>query len=267
MSLEWPKRLDQDPELGRVIRAADASITPERVASNGAAIKAAIAAGVANTWPLWLKLGLPLLLLVGGYVLYRGLERAPLTTPIVMVEKSIDAGVIEDAIEVDAIEVDALVVDAAIVKKPKPRVVVEETPVPADAAAPVSDLPAQIALYEQARAAAAKGQVARGIELLDELFAKFPSTQLRAEAELTRAELLTRTNRLGDAATALDALIASPSHRGRRGELWRALGDVRRKQGDCRRAVEAYTHAREHVLPAAEIAKVDRGLESCAAPK
>jgi tetratricopeptide (TPR) repeat protein len=159
------------------------------------------------------------------------------------------------------IEIDAAPVVVAVVKKSKPVVVEPPPEVP-----PPSDLPAQIALYEQARAAAAAGDVARGIALLDELFAKYPATQLRAEAELTRAEYLTRANRLDDAASALDALIASPSHRGRRGELWRALGDLRRKQGDCRRAIDAYTHAREHALSTAETAKVDRGLESCAVP-
>ena len=270
MSLESPPRLKQGAEYGRILEAAETPVSPDRIASNQAAIKAAIAAGVVKSIPLWIKLGLPIVLLVGGYALYRGLARDEAPAPAPVVAVSADAMMIEpDAAPM--IELDAGVVvepDAAIaVVKKQPVKRVEVVVVDAGAPAPQSDLPAQIALYEQARQAAAKGEVARGIDLLDELFTRFPSTQLRAEAELTRAELLTRANRLDDAAAALDALISSAAHRGRRGELWRALGDVRRKQGDCRRAVEVYTHAREEKLSTTENAKVDRGLESCAAPK
>jgi tetratricopeptide (TPR) repeat protein len=265
MSIESPPRLSQDAELGPILKASDSPPSPDRLASNHAAIKAAIAAGVAKALPLWLKITLPLILLAGTYALYRGLvrETAPLAAPIVATPViAVDAAA--PVIAIDAAE-PVIEIDAApvVITAKKPRPVVVEPPLDAP---PPSDLPAQIALYEQARAAAAAGDVARGIALLDELFAKYPATQLRAEAELTRAEYLTRANRLDDAASALDALIASPSHRGRRGELWRALGDLRRKQGDCRRAIDAYTHAREHALSTAETAKVDRGLESCAVP-
>ena len=255
MSIESPPRLSQDAELGPILKASDAPPSPDRLASNHAKIKAAIAAGVAKSLPLWLKITLPLILLAGSYALYRGLTRetAPLAAPIVATPViAVDAAA--PVLAIDASE-PVIEIDAAPVVVEPPL----DTP-------PPSDLPAQIALYEQARAAAAAGDIARGIALLDELFAKYPATQLRAEAELTRAEYLTRANRLDDAASALDALIASPSHRGRRGELWRALGDLRRKQGDCRRAIDAYTHAREHALSVAENAKVDRGLESCAVP-
>lgn len=266
MSLESPARLKHG-ELGPILEAADRAIAPERIAANHAAIKAAIAAGAARTWPLWLKLGLPLLVVTGAYLLYQGVAREeeplpPAVREVIVVTPLVDAAVAADApIAVDAAEVP---VDAQILAK-KPRPVV----VPPDAAPPEpppSDLPAQIALYEEARAAAAKGELARGIEKLDELLARYPATQLRAEAELTRAELLTRTNRVDDAAAALEALVASAAHRGRRGELLRALGDVRRKQGDCTRAVDAYTRARAMKLHAAEIVKVERGLERCKKP-
>jgi tetratricopeptide (TPR) repeat protein len=267
MSLESPTRLKHG-ELGRIIEAADAAMAPERIASNHAAIKAAIAAGVGRTWPLWFKLGLPLLLVTAGYLLYRGVghEAAPVREVIVVTPPP-DASVAEDAAIVDDAAIDAA--EVPIDAPPKKAKVAIAAP-PPDAAPPEpppSDLPAQIALYEEARAAAAKNELARGIDLLDELLRRFPSTQLRAEAELTRAELLTRTNRLADAAAALEALVASGAHRGRRGELLRALGDVRRKQGDCPRAIEAYTRAREMKLHAAEIVKVERGLERCAPPK
>jgi len=145
----------------------------------------------------------------------------------------------------------------------RPHAVASAPPPPDPVPAP-SDLPEQIRLYEDARAAATRGELATAITLIDELLLRFPSTQLRAEAELTRAELLTRANRLPEAAAALEALAADASHRGRRGELLRALGDVRRKQGDCPAAVDAYTRARAAGLAAAELQKVERGLERCA---
>ena len=265
MSLESPKR-HTDGDLGRILEAADTPLSPERLAGNHAAIKTAIAAGVARTWPLWLKLGLPLLLVSAAYLLYRGVMRDEEVAPPrrdqpVVVVVPIDAFVEDAAIDAP-IEIDAAELPDAQPAKPKPRVVVAvEEPVPPDAAP--SDLPAQIALYEDARAAAARGELARGIERLDELLQRYPSTQLRAEAELTRAELLTRTNRLEDAAAALELLVTSAAHRGRRGELLRALGDVRRKQGDCPRAIDAYTRARAMKLNAAETVKVERGLERC----
>ena len=267
MSLESPTRLKHG-ELGRILEAADGGVTPEQIAGNHAAIKAAIAAGVARTWPLWAKLGLPILLLTGALLLVRGLsrdEQAPVVTPV-PVPVTIDAAIAPDAAEPDAAIDAAIPDDAAIAIKPKPRVTVVES-VPPDAAPPPSDLPEQIALYEDARKAAATGELARGIDKLDELLRRFPATQLRAEAEFTRAELLTRTNRLDDAAAAIETLVASDAHRGRRGELLRALGDVRRKQGDCTRAVDAYTRARALKLNSAEIVKVERGLERCATPK
>ena len=266
MSLESPTRLKHG-ELGRILDAADGGVSPERLAVNHAAIKAAIAAGVAHTWPLWAKLLLPILLLTGAVLLVRGLSRdEEKRDEVVVVPGSIDAAIAPDAAPDAAIDaaIDASVPEDA--PKPKVKVVVVAEP-PPDAAPPPSELPEQIALYEDARKAAAAGDLARGIDLLDELLRRFPATQLRAEAEFTRAELLTRTNRLADAAAAIETLVASDAHRGRRGELLRALGDVRRKQNDCTRAVEAYTRARAMKLNAAELVKVERGLERCAPPK
>ena len=265
MSLESPPRL-KTGELGRILDAADAAVTPERIAANHTAIKAAIAAGVARTWPLWLKLGLPLLLISGALLLVRGLSRdeeREIVTPVAIDAMPLDAA-LDAAIDaaIDA-ELDASIPDATIAKKSPPPIAVDAAP----PEPPPSDLPEQIALYEDARKAAAAGEPARGIDKLDELLRRFPATQLRAEAEFTRAELLTRTNRLDDAATAIETLVASDAHRGRRGELLRALGDVRRKQGDCTRAIEAYTRARGMKLNPTERVKVERGLERCATPK
>jgi hypothetical protein len=55
MSLESPPRLKHDTELGPILRAADtATVSAERLASNGVAVKATIAAGLVRaTFPLW----------------------------------------------------------------------------------------------------------------------------------------------------------------------------------------------------------------------
>jgi tetratricopeptide (TPR) repeat protein len=135
------------------------------------------------------------------------------------------------------------------------------------APAPTSELPEQIELYEAARAAGARGAFADGLTKLDDLLQRFPQTPLRPDAELTRADLLSRAGRLDDAALALDALASSPAHRGRRGELLRTLGDVHRQRKDCKAAMEAYTLAQTVTLGTAEKAKVARGIEACAPPR
>jgi tetratricopeptide (TPR) repeat protein len=150
---------------------------------------------------------------------------------------------------------------------PRPRKKPVKVPAPppdAGVEPPSSDLPEQIRLYEEARDAGRRGDFTVGIANLDELLRRFPATPLRDEAELTRAELLTRADRLGDAVRALEQLIDDPSHAGRRGELLRTLGDVHRKAGDCERAIDAYTRAQAERLSKRERAKVERGLARCA---
>jgi len=268
MSLESPPRLKHDAELGAILRAADTPVAPERIAANGDAVKAAIAAGLARaSLPLW-KIGLPLLLIVGAVALQRAGSRgdAP-AVELASREAMHGDGATTIAVAERAVERDVAPPVAAAEEPPAKRVVApqpSEPPPPPPAPPAPSDLPEQIKLYEDARAAAGRGELATGIDLLDELLRRFPTTQLRAEAELTRAELLTRANRLAEAATALEALAGSATHRGRRGELLRALGDVRRKQGDCTAAVDAYTRARAAGVGAGEAAKVDRGLARCA---
>lgn len=271
MSFEAPPRLKHDAELGPILRAADTPVAGERIAANGDAVKAAIAAGLARaSLPLW-KLVLPLVLalVAGGIVAVQRTRSSEVSAPIARDVIGRDPGPAIAIAERDVAQEPpppGEAPPAAAAPPPvvvRPHAVATPPPPPADVPAP-SELPEQIALYEQARAAAGRGELARGIDLLDELLRRFPGTQLRAEAELTRAELLTRADRLADAAAALEALAGDATHRGRRGELLRALGDVRRKQGDCAAAVAAYTRARAAGLAAGEAQKVDRGLERCA---
>lgn len=136
-------------------------------------------------------------------------------------------------------------------------------PTPAELPPAASDLPDQIKLYEAARAAKSRKEFAVALARLDELMRRFPATPLRPDVDLTRAELLMLSDRLGDAAIALDKLANDPAHRGRRGELLRTLGDVRRKQKDCPGAIDAYMRAREAKLSAQEASRVERGIERC----
>jgi tetratricopeptide (TPR) repeat protein len=268
MSFEAPPRLKHDAELGPILRAADTPVAGERIAANGEAVKAAIAAGLARaSLPLW-KLVLPfvLALVAGGIAVQRTRTRdvaAPVGRDVIARDPQPAIAIAERDVVYEPpppAEGSAPPPPAVVVR---PHAVATSVEPPADVPAP-SVLPEQIALYEDARAAAGRGDLARGIDLLDELLRRFPGTPLRAEAELTRAELLTRADRLADAAAALEALATDATHRGRRGELLRALGDVRRKQGDCAAAVDAYTRARTAGVTGAESQKVDRGLERCA---
>jgi tetratricopeptide (TPR) repeat protein len=294
MKHHGPDRLKQSQEFGELLRAADpVNVSAERLAKSAEAVRQMVVGTTpAVTFPWW-KSGLPLLVLVGivGFLLIRGARDAPRATmpqterATPAVPAILDAGAVEPA---DAAEPD-VAVDAARVEEPvdaSPRVLREpprrrpeqppalaaaevqapaSVPVDAGSEATASDLPEQIRLYEEARAAEQRREYERGIRLLDELLRRFPRSPLRADAELTRAELLTHADRPSEAVRALERLTAAASHRGRRGELLRALGDLYRKQGDCARALEAYTGALAEKLNQRERRKVDHGVERCRA--
>jgi tetratricopeptide (TPR) repeat protein len=272
MTLESPPRLKHDPALGPVIRAGDdAALSADRLVRNHDAVKAQIAAPASRAW-LW-TVGL-LMLALGGAVLVAGRLRggadAP-RSPVVAVEPAaapaaIDAGVavVIDA-TAEAAPAPAPVPPPAPVARPRRRAAASPpaAAVPAPAPGPSSDLPEQIRLYEAARTAGRQGEFATGIARIGELLGRFPGTPLRAEAELTRAELYARAGRHDEAVAALEQLIGSPAHAGRRGELLRTLGDLERQHGDCGRATEVYTRAQAERLSARERGRVARGLAGC----
>jgi tetratricopeptide (TPR) repeat protein len=293
MKHHGPDRLKQGQEFGELLRAADpVNVSAERLAKSAEAVRQmVVGTAPAVTFPWW-KIGLPLLVLAGivGFLLIGGAGDAPRATKpqteraTPAVPALLDAGAVEPA---DAAEQD-VALDAARVEEPvdapprvlrepprrrpePPALAAEEVPAPAsvpvdtgsDAAA--SDLPEQLRLYEEARAAEERREYARGIRLLEELLLRFPRSPLRADAELTRAELLTHADRPHEAVRALERLTADASHHGRRGELLRALGDLYRKQGNCARALEAYTGALAEKLSQRERRKVDHGVERCRA--
>jgi tetratricopeptide (TPR) repeat protein len=276
MTFEQPPRLRDSEHLGPLLRAAEPTVTAERLAVNAAGVKARLAAG-ATTFAAW-KLIVPLVLLLGVLVpvLIQATreraagERSAGEASIVAIAPDAgadaavaDAATLEDV--VDAAEVE-LVSDAAPEPRRRsvPRTVVADAGVDAAPEAAPSDLPEQIRIYEAARAAGRRGDLAGGLELLAELVRRFPATPLRAEAELTRAELWARADRV-EAVPALEALIADPVHRGRRGELLRTLGDLHRRRGDCPHALEAYDRALAERLGRRDRSDVERGRARCVA--
>ena len=277
MTAERPPRL-KDGELGGILRSADAGMSPERLAHNGARIKALIAGG--STFALWkllLVLGL-LGALAVPFALHErgGHDTPPPAAPIAtrVTTPPPDAGVtpVADAAAVVAVAPP----DAAPAAPVEPvhrraRVAVPRdagvAAAPPDAPAPEpSELPAEIQLYNSARDAATAGDYATAIGRIDELFQRYPTTPLRADAELTRAELLARANRLPEAIAAFDALSSDDSHRGRRGELLRTLGDLYRRAGDCPHAIDAYTRALAEPLGDRDRVDAERGRDRCTSP-
>jgi len=272
MSIERPPLLKDDAELGAVIRAGDqASLSAERLAQSREAVKALATAAPASLAWLW-KIGVLLVALIALVVLVElpdGREEPPPPSPPAprVAVPSIDAGVVAPLVAEPVAEPMPEPVAEPAPPSPRPRKRAArpaEPPPDAGVEPPSSDLPEQIRLYEDARDAGRRGDFTVGIATIDELLRRFPATPLRDEAELTRAELYTRADRIDDAVRALEQLIDDPSHAGRRGELLRTLGDVHRKAGDCARATDAYTRAQAERLGKRERAKVERGLSRCA---
>jgi len=275
MTIERPPRLKHDAELGAIVRAAkDVHVGPERLAANADRIKTAIAAGASfAAWKLLLSL-----LLIGGAVavIWTLVERdeEPRQAPALGVAPTPDAAIVTpDAPgpEVDAAEPEAAEPEAPPVSKVRRRRIARVMPdaappdaAPPDAAPPAtSELPEQIRLYDEARKAAARGELSSAIDRLDELLRRFPATQLRPDAELTRAELLASADRYDEAVTALEALAGVRAHAGRRAELLRTLGDLHRKHGDCPRATDAYTRALAAHPGERDRKDAERGRDRC----
>ena len=267
MTYESPPRLKQGDEFGELLRAGDVvDVSADRLASNAAGYKALIAAGA--TTALW-KLLVPFLLLLAiGVPAIVYLTRDQASEPVALAAPeqtlSVDTG------DVHAIATSREVIVAAAPEEPKRIAVAKSLPAvvemgPPPAVPAPSELPEQIRLYEDARDAGRRGEYATAIAAIDDLLRRFPATPLRAEAELTRAEYFARADRVDEAVRAVEALVGDESHKGRRGELLRMLGDLYRRKGDCTRAVDAYTRALAQRLSDRDRKDVVRGRERCAA--
>jgi hypothetical protein len=258
---ESPPRLKYGDELGALLRAADVEVTPERLVRNAAGYKASIETAASTA--LW-KLLLPLVVVVGLTPLVTRARRPPLpevSNP--MPAPSADALAPHVTTTASESPVPPAVREPRVLSPLRPIAqAIATSPEPAPVPSP-SELPEQIRLYEEARDAGRRGEYATGIARLDELVLRFPATALRAEAELARADLLTRAGRIDDAVSALELLVADAAHSGRRGELSRTLGDLYRRSGHCDRAVEAYDRALAERLDVRVRKDVMAGRDRC----
>ena len=268
MTYEAPPRLKHGDEFGPLLQAADVTVSPERIATNAAGYKALIAAGA--TTALW-KLIVPFVLLAALIVPVVLLTRdEPTASPITSASPE-HAAISDEHAAMHATSTVPETAPALPIEEPKPIVksvpapapTIVEAPPPPAVPAP-SELPEQIRLYEEARDAVRRGEYGVAVARVDDLLLRFPSTPLKAEAQLTRAESLARANRVADASKALEALIADDAHRGRRGELLRTLADLYRRNNDCARAVDAYNRALAQRLSDRDRKEVIRGRDHCA---
>ena len=148
----------------------------------------------------------------------------------------------------------------ALPTSPRPD---QKGPPPAAKTSPRSQLPEQIRLFAASRRAAKAGQHARALALIKKLLQRFPATQLRAEAELSRVDLLVRSKKIRSAASHLVKLLKDPRHRGRRSELYCVLGDLKKRSNDCQGATAAYKKALASNPSKREQEAARRGIRAC----
>jgi hypothetical protein len=283
MTFEQPPRLKHDQELGPILRAGDqVHVRADRLAKNAGGVKTAITTGATTgLWKVFPPLGL---IAVGALItslVSSGEPRSPQTT-------ATPRFVAADARITEIPDSAATVLQTVDVEPPPQMVDVQPRPqrprqpreharspigiaatgeaAPTNtrsAATQPSDLPEQIELYEAARDASKRGEFLRCIELLDRLLQRFPTTPLRADVDLTRAEALARANRISEAVGAVEQLVRDAAHRGRRGELLRMLGDLYRQRHDCSHALDAYDKALSEPLSDDHRANVIRSRDKC----
>lgn len=126
-----------------------------------------------------------------------------------------------------------------------------------------SDLPAQIALLEQARQHTRASRHEQALAVLAELASKYPNSPLLAEADVSRAESLAMSGDVDAATKLIGRLLQSPLHSGRRAQLSHLLADVWLRAGDCQKAVPAYQAALRFGLATKRAAAAQRGLAQC----
>lgn len=285
MSIEHPERLSRGDELGQLLQdaAADSDMSAARLDASAAVIAKRLALPAGSLLASVAKWSL-LLALAGGAVVVGtmaatgpGKRSEPAATPAIAADAATGLPDASLAVPVEAPLVGA--VDAAVKppeplaqqgddgrRKPAPRrrPRPDAAPPPDDAGPPPSvELAEQLRLYERATRLGRAGQYAQGIELIDELLARYPQSLVRPDALLTKAELLMRAGDDRAALALFEHLVRDPAHHRRKGELWRVLGDLHRKLGDCAKAFEAYETAHESSLSSREAAAVARGMKMC----
>ena len=118
------------------------------------------------------------------------------------------------------------------------------------------DLADQLARFEDARAAAARGDHDRSVAMLERMLARYPQTPLRAELELSRAESLLRGGHSARALQAFLELVGDPAHRGRASELWLVIGDLQLVLHRCLHAEASFGRAAQLGAARRDIARL-----------
>ncbi len=127
-----------------------------------------------------------------------------------------------------------------------------------------SSLPRQLALLEEARAAANAGDYAKALWAVGQLRADFPNSPVLLEARIAEVEYLSLDGQVDAALSALDSLLGARGVTAKRPALLRLQGDLLVKKGECTAAVVAYRHALGLGLADADAAAARRGLQHCA---
>ena len=108
-----------------------------------------------------------------------------------------------------------------------------------------------------------KGKQAGALDTINGLLENYPTTSIRPEALTFKAHLLTEMERFEEAATVIESLLEIGTPKDKEASVYRLLGDVRTRQGQCGRAAMAYTRALGLGLSAAEAESTRRSLNRC----
>jgi hypothetical protein len=285
-----PLRLSQTEPYGDALRELSRQqVSPERIAENALRLKAQLAAlpaagaGASATATATAHLGtvakvlLPIAVTASGIVGYRAMIDPQRTTVTDAAPRTPIRAQAEPAPEAPTLAPPPALaptppethIDPPPPPRPhrvakQPRSLTEPTPLPAPTRAEVSsDLPEQIELLAQAKRSAAASHFPAALATLEQLAQRFPTSPLRAEADLYRIEWLIAAGHKAEASDAIPRLLADSAHAGRRAELYRLQSELLLQLGRCGAAAGAYNRATAAGLAETEAQVLRNGLEQC----
>ena len=138
-------------------------------------------------------------------------------------------------------------------------------PAPAEPSPPAasSTLPEQLALYDEGKAALARGDHAGAIAAFTAYAERFPTGSLRREARLSMLEALVRSGRTGRSATLARSLLSSGRLGARTGDVRRVLGESQAKLGRCDDAAITLATALQEGASGLTLATVESAVAHC----
>ncbi len=251
--MEEPTRLSAEGgTLSSLATLGEQGLSVQRLADNAAALEGRLGAGVggAAATSLISKLGLVSVLCAGiGGGIWLGHDASPsvktqtiVTSTPVVVASPAPASLPEPTLaRTPVVELPTKTLPPSVNLRTEKKS--ESPPPPVAPPAPASELPAQLALLEEANRNIKLGKHREALSLLKRLTTRFPRTPLRLEAELSRAEALSLSGQHNAAIPLIRRLLRDPSHRGRHAELWHMLGDLQLRQEDCASAISSFGKA------------------------